>query len=124
MTANFPGEYIHMITVELSTLQDGNVIMFVSVDNYSRYCFSKAVVSPLSFENLSSHIDDMIDKLNQPHPDITPTFIMGYGDELQFKLAHRYKERANFWFNDLEANEIAQPVAEDFLKHMARPFNN
>jgi hypothetical protein len=124
MKAEYPGQYIHMIIVEIPTLKDGKAILFLSVDNYSLYGFSIAVQSPLNFEKLCSHLNNMIDELDAKHPGIIPTFILGYGEELQFKLKIHYKERASFIFNIVEANRIAMPVAEDLFKGMTKPFMN
>src|ERR1035437_2223681 len=110
MKATYSGEFIHMIFVELSTIKDGNAIMFVSVDNYSLFCFSNAFKAPLTFENLSAHLDGIIDNIREHHPGIIPTFIMGYGESMQFKLALHYKGKANFRFSEAQANEIARPV--------------
>jgi hypothetical protein len=124
MKASFPGEYIHMIIIELSTLKDGKVIMFISVDNYSRYCFSNAVTNPLNFEKVTSHIDSIIESIHERQPEVTPTFIMGYGEQLQFKLARHYRKNATFKFDVAQANELASPVANDLLKTLGKPFNN
>ena len=114
-----------MVIIELSTLKEGKVIMFISVDNFSRYCFSHAVKSPLTFKELTEHLDVMLVNLRQHHPGIVPTFIMGYGESMQFDLSCYYKKRANFIFSVTQANKIAQPVAEDLLKHLVKePRNN
>lgn len=118
MKATSPGEYIHMITIELSTLKDGKVIMFLSVDGYSRYCFSNAVISPLTFEKLVDHLDTIIVELRKHHPELVPTFIMGYGEDMQFKLELHYKGIAHFRFSKALADEVALPVAENLLKHV------
>jgi hypothetical protein len=125
MKAEYPGEYIHMIIIEIPTLKDGKAILFVSVDNYSLYCFyTNAVSTPLNFEKLCSHLDNMIDELDSKHPGIVPTFILGYGEELQFKLKIHYKEKARFIFNVIEANRIAMSVAEDLFQSISKPFMN
>jgi len=124
MKASCPGEFIHMIIVELSTLKDGKVIMFISVDNFSRYCFSNAVTSPLTFEKLTNHLDSIIDDLKKHHAALMPLFIMGYAQDMQFKLELRYKGRAHFQFSETLAEEIAQPVARDLLNHLNRRHNN
>jgi hypothetical protein len=94
--------------------------MFISVDNFSRYCFSNAVTSPLTFEKLTDHLDRIINDLRKHHPALIPTFIMGYGEEIQSTLALHYERRAQFNFNETLANEIAQPVAKDLLKHISK----
>ena len=117
MRAAFPGEYIHMSTVELPTVKDGKVIMFLSVDAYSRYCFSNVVLSPLTFEKLTDHLNTIIAELLKRHPGLVPTFIMAYGEDMQFKLGLHYKGRAHFQFNKTLADEVALPAAKDLLQH-------
>ncbi|HLX93862.1 MAG TPA: hypothetical protein VKR32_19395 [Puia sp.] len=124
MKAEYPGEYIHMIIAEIPTLKDGKTILFISVDNYSRYAFSDAVLSPLSFEKLCGHLDKMMDKLGADHPGVIPTFILAFGEELQFRLKAYYTERARFIFNVPEANSIAKPVADDLFKSISKRFKN
>jgi hypothetical protein len=118
MKARFPGEYIHMVLLGFSTLKDGEVTMFLSVDNFSRYSFSHTAKSPITFGNLTDHVNTMIDELTKRHPAVVPTFIMGYGEEMEVELAFYYKGRANFLFNRARANAIARPVAKDLLKHL------
>jgi hypothetical protein len=114
-----------MIIVEIPTLKDGKAILFLSIDNYSRYCFyTNAVQSPLNFEKLCDHLNNMIDELDAKHPGVIPTFILGYGEELQFKLKFHNKEKASFMFNIDEANRIAMPVAEDLFKSVFKSFKN
>jgi hypothetical protein len=78
----------------------------------------------LNFEKLCNHLNNIIDELDTKHPGVIPTFILGYGEELQFKLKIHYKERASFIFNIVEANRIAMPVAEDIFKRISKPFMN
>ena len=124
MEAEFPGEFIHMIVQEMPTLLDGKVIMFISVDNYSRFCFSIAVPHPLTYENLQSHLDAILFEISAKHPGTIPTFIMAYGKEFEFRLASDSRERAYFRFDSKLANEIAQPVAREFNKQLNRKTNN
>jgi hypothetical protein len=118
MQATFPGEFIHMIIMGLSTHNGEKSIIFISVDNCSRYCFSNVIRHPLSFEGLHEHLDGIIDKLSELRPGIKPTFIMGYGEPLQFELAHHYNGKAHFIFNKAEANRLARPVKKELLKHI------
>jgi hypothetical protein len=124
MEAEFPGEFIHMIIQEMPTLLDGKVIMFISVDNYSRFCFSIAVPYPLTFESLQSHLDAILFDISAKHPGTIPTFIMAYGKEFEFRLASDYRGKAYFRFDSKLANEIAQPVSREFKKHLNRKTNN
>jgi hypothetical protein len=115
-----PGEFIHMIFLELPTAE-GSSILFVSVDNFSRYCFSNNLARRLTFESLTEHIDSIISELRVLKSTISiPTLIMGYGKPMQVKLELYYKGKAHFWFNEELALEIARPVADELIKYMLR----
>src|SRR5665213_708689 len=106
MNSKYPGEFIHMILVEAKTLLDGKAVMFISVDHFSRFCFSHAVAAPLSFEKISAHVDSILSDISSRHPGIIPTFIMAYGEQHQFTFAALYKGRAAFRFDSKMAHEI------------------
>jgi len=94
------------------------------MDNFSRYCFSNAASSPLTFEKSADHLNTIINELRKKNPAIVPTYVMGYGDAVQFQLARHYERKAQFIFDKMLAQEIAQPVAGDLLKHINRRYNN
>ena len=109
-----------MTFIATTTIRDGRVVMLISVDNYSRYCFGLAVEKDIPFKKLSEHIESILVSVKENHPATKPLFIMAYGKEMLHDLENKFLGQASFLFNPVLADEIAMPEAKLFMEQLFR----
>jgi hypothetical protein len=118
MKAKRPGEIIHMTFITTSTIRDGKVVVLISVDNYSKFCFGVAVEKDMPIEKVHKHIESILKNVNEKHPAVKPLFIMAYGKEMLHELENKFTGKATFLFNPVLADEIAMPEAKLFMEQL------
>ena len=118
MTAKKPGEIIHMTLITTSTVVDGKVVVLISVDNYSRFCFGIAVEKEMAYKKVQEHIEGILKSVEEKHPTMKPRFIMAYGKEMLPELENTFAGKASFIFNPVLADEIAMPEARLLIDHL------
>ena len=96
MKAKRPGEIIHMSLVTTSTVIDGRVVVLISVDNYSRYCFGIAIEKDMPYEKVKEHVEGILKSVKEKHPTVKPRFIMAYGNGMLSKLENTFQGKASF----------------------------
>ena len=120
MKAKRPGEIIHMSFITTTTVRDGKVVVLISADNYSRYCFGVAVEKDMPFQKVHKHIESILKSVSEKHPRVKPLFIMAYGKEMLHDLENKFLGQASFLFNPVLADEIAMPEAKLFMEQLFR----
>jgi hypothetical protein len=118
MKAKRPGEIIHMTFITTATIGDGKVVVLISVDNYSKFCFGVAVEKDMPFQKVHKHIKSILINVNERHPSVKPLFIMAYGKEMLHELENNFTGKANFLFNPVLADEIAMPEAKVLMEQL------
>ena len=115
MKASRAGEIIHCTFITTTTTLDGKVVVLISVDNYSDYCFGVAVGRDMLFPEVIKHIAGILKDVHKNHPKVKPLFIMAYGKEMLEDLEKPFKGKASFLFNPTLADERAMPAAKSLM---------
>ena len=107
-----------MTFITTTTISDGKVVVLISVDNYSRFCFGVAVEKDMPFQKVSKHIESILKSVNEKHPTVKPLFIMAYGKEMLHELENKFIGKASFLFNPVLADETAMPEAKLLMEQL------
>ena len=118
MKASKAGEIIHCTFITTTTKMDGKVVVLISVDNYSDYCFGVAVERDYLFPEVVKHIAGILKDVHKNHPKVKPLFVMAYGKEMLEDLEKQFKDKANFLFNPTLADERAMPAAKSLTEKL------
>ncbi len=118
MKASKAGEIIHCTFITTTTKMDGKVVILISVDNYSDYCFGVAVERDLLFPEVLKHIAGILKEVYKNHPNVKPLFVMAYGKEMLEELEKQFKGKASFLFNPTLADERAMPAAKSLMEKL------
>ena len=115
MIAKRPGQYIHSTLITVPTQKDGEVIILLSVDNYSRFCFKPTLTKELSQFEVENHIKILLKELKIKQPNVKPTIYFSYAKKYLEQLSLKFKTECTLEFNPIVADEIALSVAKTFL---------
>ena len=119
MKATAPGQYIHSSFTTVNTIKDGEIIIIVSVDNYSQFCLTPAIIKELNFNEVAKHVHSVIQELRKNHENIMPVIYLSYAEEYIDRLALLFDEECTIEYNPTTANEIALPVFESLLNKIS-----
>ena len=119
MKATGPGQYIHSTFGRVNTVKDGEIIIIVTVDNYSQFAFGPALIKELNFNEVAKHIHTVIQELRKKHKNIMPIIYLSYAEEYIDRLALLFDEECTIEYNPLIADEIAYPVLESLLNKIS-----
>lgn len=122
MKATSPGQYIHSTFGRVNTVKDGEIIIIVTVDNYSQFAFGTALIKELNFNEVAKHIHSVIQEIRKKHKNIMPVIYLSYAEEHIDRLALLFYEECTIEYNPIRANEIALPVLESLLNNI-RPLS-
>ena len=122
MKATSPGQYIHSTFGRVNTVKDGEIIIIVTVDNYSQFAFGTALIKELNFNEVAKHIHSVIQKVRKNHKNIMPVIYLSYAEEHIDRLALLFDEECTIEFNPAIADKIALPVLESLLNNI-RPLS-
>lgn len=112
------GLYIHCSFYTVPTTQDGEAIIFIAVDNASRYCFAPTPAKHFNITSVKEHLFNVIDELKKIHPEIVPSFIISYGKDFWDELVNQFTPHATLLYLPDEANRITTPVIEYMFEMM------
>ena len=118
MKASRAGEIIHCTFITTTTKMDGKVVVLISVDNYSDYCFGVAVEKDMLFSEVLKHIAGILKDVHKNHPGVKPLFLMAYGNKMLEELEIQFKGKASFLFNPTLADERAMPAAKSLMEKL------
>ena len=121
MKATSPGQYIHSTLGRVNTVKDGEIIIIVTVDNYSQFAFGTALIKELNFNEVAKHIHSVIQELRKKHKNIMPVIYLSYAEEHIDRLALFFDEECTIEYNPAMADKIALPVLESLLNNI-RPI--
>jgi len=122
LKATSPGQYIHSTFGRVNTVKDGEIIIIVTVDNYSQFAFGTALIKELNFNEVAKHIHSVIQKVRKNHKNIMPVIYLSYAEEHIDRLALLFDEECTIEFNPAIADKIALPVLESLLNNI-RPLS-
>ena len=122
MKATSPGQYIHSTLGRVNTVKDGEIIIIVTVDNYSQFAFGTALIKELNFNEVAKHIHSVIQEVRKKHKNIMPVIYLSYAEEHIDSLALLFDEECTIEYNPAMADKIALPVLESLLNNI-RPLS-
>ena len=122
MKATSPGQYIHSTFGRVNTVKDGEIIIIVTVDNYSQFAFGTALIKELNFNEVAKHIHSVIQEVRKKHKNTIPIIYLSYAEEHIDRLALLFDEECTIEYNPAMANKIALPVLESLLNNI-RPLS-
>jgi len=122
LKATCPGQYIHSTFGRVNTIKDGEIIIIVTVDNYSQFAFGTALIKELNFNEIAKHIHSVIQEVRKKHKNIMPIIYLSYAEEHIDRLALLFDEECTIEYNPAMADKIALPVLESLLNNI-RPLS-
>ncbi len=122
LKATSPGQYIHSTFGRVNTVKDGEIIIIVTVDNYSQFAFGTALIKELNFNEVAKHIHSVIQEVRKKHKNIMPVIYLSYAEEHIDRLALLFDEECTIEYNPTMADKIALPVLESLLNNI-RPLS-
>ena len=122
MKATSPGQYIHSTFGRVNTVKDGEIIIIVTVDNYSQFAFGTALIKELNFNEVAKHIHSVIQEVRKKHKNTIPIIYLSYAEEHIDRLALLFDEECTIEYNPTMADKIALPVLESLLNNI-RPLS-
>jgi len=120
LKATSPGQFIHSTFGRVNTVKDGEIIIIVTVDNYSQFAFGPALIKELNFNEVAKHIYNVIQDLREKHKNIMPVIYLSYAEEYIDRLALLFDEECTIEYNPTIADKIALPVLESLLNKISR----
>ena len=123
MIATNSGQYIHSALVKVSTKNDDNIIILLSVDNFSRLCFEPLLVKELTLKEIEKHFRQVLKEVRNKDVDISvkPKIFLSYGNIYVKYLNAEFDDECIFEFNPAVVDKITSTFAKTFLNQS--PFD-
>ena len=118
-TASFVGQYIHCAFYTHPTIKDGDVVIFIAIDNYSAFAYKPLLVKVFNMQAAHTFLVNVLDELHTIHPHVKPNFIMSFGKSFWKELENAVGKKAALFYEPDEANRITLPVIEMMMKKMS-----
>jgi hypothetical protein len=114
--ATYTGQYVHCTFYAIPTLADGEIPIFISVDQYSDYCFPYNNPKHVDLGTITAHLMQITQDIKDKHPKVQPCFIMSYGNDFWQDLLLNMSGHATLFYDPEEAFRVGLPVMEALLK--------
>jgi hypothetical protein len=120
LKATSPGQYIHSTFGSINTIKNGEIIVIVTVDNYSQLAFGPNMIREHNFYQVAKHIYSLIQELRKKYKNIMPVIYLSYAEEYIDRLAVLFDVECTIEYNPTIANKIALPLLESLLNKISR----